>query len=140
MPVVSPRKTFRQSSPIPSGNLTPEEQLRDLSPVLRFLQENMRKHPTGVISTTANYTMSDNDFVIKVNATTTTRTVTLLPAGARDGRPVIIKKIDVGVNPVIIDGNGAETIDGAATQTLTAQWSTKWLVSDGTNWMIASVK
>lgn len=140
MSVASPRKSFHQAAHTPSDYLDTAERLRSFSSVLRYLQENMQKHPTKVVSTTANYAMVDSDLAIKVNATTADRTVTLLTAGAREGRGVILKKIDASSNVVIIDGNGSETIDGAATQTLTVQWSTKWLVSDGTNWIITSVK
>ena len=37
---------------------------------------------------------------------------------------------------VTVDGAGAETINGAATYALTAQYQTVSIMSDGTNWMI----
>ena len=47
-----------------------------------------------------------------------------------------IKKIDASGNAVTIDGNGAETIDGAATQTLGAQYDSMTVFCDGTGWHI----
>ena len=37
-------------------------------------------------------------------------------------------------NAVTIDANAAETIDGALTQVLAAQWAFKRMVSNGTSW------
>jgi hypothetical protein len=37
---------------------------------------------------------------------------------------------------VIIDGNGTETIDGALTATLTTQYESIMLVSDGIEWHV----
>lgn len=72
--------------------------------------------------------------VILCNCASNAITVTL-PA-ASNGRLYWIKKVDSTANAVVIDGNGAETIDGAATQTLSYQWSAALVVSDGANWYI----
>jgi len=45
-------------------------------------------------------------------------------------------KIDASANAVVIDGAGAETIDGAATQTLIAQYDSLHVVSSGAEWFI----
>ena len=45
-------------------------------------------------------------------------TVTLPAISSNNGRKITIKKIDSGVGQIIIDGNGAETIDGAASKRL----------------------
>jgi hypothetical protein len=47
-----------------------------------------------------------------------------------------IKKIDSGAGNVIIDGNASETIDGATTYTLTTQYESVTIVSDGATWWI----
>lgn len=47
-----------------------------------------------------------------------------------------IKKIDASANTVTIDGNAAETIDGAATLALTAQWQSTRIQSNGTAWFV----
>jgi hypothetical protein len=62
-------------------------------------------------------------------------TVTLEAAASAIKRRIDIKKLG-GTANVIIDGNGAETIDGATTITLTMQYEAVTLVSDGSNWFI----
>jgi hypothetical protein len=48
-------------------------------------------------------------------------------------RQVLIKKLVAG-NDVITQGADVETIDGDASQTLTAQYATLALIGDGANW------
>jgi len=45
-------------------------------------------------------------------------TVTLPAISSNNGRKITIKKIDSGAGQIVIDGNGSETIDGAATKRL----------------------
>jgi hypothetical protein len=85
---------------------------------------------------TAAYTLTNRETVCLANATTAAFTVTLPPAAQCVGRPYIIKKTDATVNAVTVDGNGAETIDGALTRALLVQYSFIMLASDGTNWFI----
>jgi hypothetical protein len=40
------------------------------------------------------------------------------------------------VNAVTIGTTGAQTIDGAATKTLTAQYQLLTVLSDGANWLV----
>lgn len=61
-------------------------------------------------------------------------TITLPPA-ADPGYPRFIKKLGTTGN-VIIDGNGAETIDGGLTATLTEQYECLMLIPDVSNWQI----
>jgi hypothetical protein len=59
-----------------------------------------------------------------------------LPTAAGNKAIFNIKKMDAGANTVTIDANGSETIDGAATKVITAQYATFTLLSSGTNWVI----
>ena len=68
------------------------------------------------------------------SATTGTQTVNLHTAGSNAGLKYNIKR--TGTVNVTIDPDGSETIDGAATFVLTAQYDAVTLVSDGTNWSI----
>ena len=61
-----------------------------------------------------------------------TYSVTLPPAATMEGRRLTIK--NNGVGTITIDGDGAETIDGAATYALAAQYLSVELESDGANW------
>jgi len=83
------------------------------------------------VSTTGNSAASTFELVTTA-ASTITRT---LPAPAAN---VIIgfKKIDSGAGTVVITQHAAETIDGATTFTISSQWSSISLISDGTNWFV----
>lgn len=63
-----------------------------------------------------------------------TFTVTLPAAANNTGRVYNVKNIGVGT--VTVDGNGAETIDGAATYPLSTQYQTVTIQCDGTAWFI----
>ncbi len=62
-----------------------------------------------------------------------------LPAAATaSGLHMAFKKTDSSANALTITPNGSEKIDGAATQTLSAQYAYMVLVCDGTGWAIIS--
>ena len=63
-------------------------------------------------------------------------TVTLPTAVGITGRVYMVKKVDSSANAVTVDADGSETIDGAASYALTAQWDSVTVVSNGTNWEI----
>ena len=65
-----------------------------------------------------------------------TFTVTLYAAANNIGRIHVIK--NSGTGTITVDPFGSETIDGATTYTLSAQWSTVQIICDGTNWKIIS--
>jgi len=63
-------------------------------------------------------------------------TITLPTASGITGRIYTIKKTDSSANTVTVDGDGAETIDGAATHILRRQYNRVTVQSDSSNWMI----
>lgn len=85
---------------------------------------------------TVNYTAKDSDEIITSDATAGQVTITLPTASGRKGKKFVIKRIDASANDTIIDGAGAETIDGVATKTLSSQFDSLTIVSDGTNWIV----
>jgi hypothetical protein len=86
------------------------------------------------VTKTGAYTATNDDYVI--DCTSGTFTVTLPASSGRTGRILIIK--NSGAGTITVDGNGAETIDGAATYSLAVQYATIQIISDGTNWKIIS--
>lgn len=90
----------------------------------------------------AAYTVLDADgfSLIKTDATALTadRTVTLPTASANTGRKLTFKKGDSGAFDLIVDGEGAETIDGATTKTLTNQYEATTIICDGDEWHTVS--
>jgi len=89
----------------------------------------------GAITTvTANTTASISHYTILSDATSGNITITLPAASTCAGRIYIVKKIDASGNSVTIDGDSAETIDGAATVSTTTQWVSFQIQSNGANW------
>ena len=84
------------------------------------------------VTKTGAYTATNDDYVI--DCTSGTFTVTLPASSGRTGRILIIK--NSGAGTITVDGNGAETIDGAATYAISVQYGTVQIMSDGTNWKI----
>ena len=70
------------------------------------------------------------------DATSSGITISLPTAASSTGRLYAIKKIDSSANTVTIDANSSETIDGAVTKTLSAQWETVTLQCDGSAWFV----
>ena len=66
-----------------------------------------------------------------------TYTITLPAVATSAGAWYIFKKTDADANAITLDGNGAETIDGAATvATIDAQYDVIGIYCDGTAWHI----
>jgi hypothetical protein len=90
-----------------------------------------------VVTKTANYTLTSTDYVALGNAAGGAFTFTLPAVAASTNRAYRVKKIDASANTVTVQGNAAETIDGANTAVLTRQYESIDLVCDGTTWNIA---
>jgi hypothetical protein len=88
----------------------------------------------NVVYKTAAYTLQDNDVICLVTAATAL-TITLPTAVGHGGRTYMVKRVFGGVN-VTLATTGGQTIDGAATQVLTANNQVIRVVSDDLNWYI----
>ena len=73
-------------------------------------------------------------FLWKLTATTN-QTINLPSAVGLDGRMFIFYKTQSG-GTVTIDPSGSETIDGSSTATISTQYGTITIISDGANWLI----
>lgn len=84
------------------------------------------------------YTLVSECGYLRCNAVGGNMTVNL-PVAIGNGRLVTIKKIDASGNTVTIDGSGSETIDGATTYVLAAQWDVVQFIDAATGlWEITS--
>jgi len=90
----------------------------------------------NVRAITASGSVAADDYLIVADATAGAVVVSLPAAATNDGRLVIVKKTDISVNTVTLDGNSAETIDGAATQVLALQYDSITVACDGAGWWI----
>jgi hypothetical protein len=84
------------------------------------------------------YDSGDTPPTLHVSWNANNRTINLPTASGRQGKAYVIKKTDSGSGEVIIDPNGAETIDGAATLSLYKQYDAVIIYSDGTNWNVGA--
>lgn len=92
----------------------------------------------GVLTKTAAYTVALGDFgkLIDADAAGGDFTITLpVAATAGDGFSVAVKNTGSS-GTVTIDGDGAETLDGAASKTLTSQYDGLTLRCDGSEWHV----
>ncbi|MDI6788881.1 MAG: hypothetical protein QME51_10960, partial [Planctomycetota bacterium] len=86
-------------------------------------------------SKSASYTLVATDYCIDFSGLSGGVTASLPTAAGITGTVYVIKNSDAA-QTVTIDGNGAETIDGAATVALSAQYQFRMIISDGTNWKV----
>ena len=75
------------------------------------------------------------DYALIVDTSAGNVTITLPPAASSSGTILVFKKSSAS-NTVTIQANASETIDGANTQTITAQYGSLRIICDGTKWWI----
>ena len=96
--------------------------------------------PVVVKTTSHTATISDHGKVLKFDSSGGALAPVLPSAAARKGMRVCYKKVDASGLAVTVTRAGGDTIDGATTHALAAQYNYIWLESDGTsNWMEISV-
>lgn len=92
-----------------------------------------------VLSKTADYTITvqdGNNLILLADATGAAVTITLPTAVGHKGFTLLVKKTDTSTNIVTVDGNAAETLDGALIGVLSIPYTWMQLVSDGSNWRV----
>lgn len=97
---------------------------------------------TAVSSVSADTVMTASDGVASLEVTTaaTDKTITLPAAASSTGRTITIRKADTGVGAVVIDPNGAETIDGDTSVTISSRYDYLQIYCNGTSWEIVSMR
>lgn len=98
--------------------------------------EALGTQPFPIVEKSGDYTLTDAEYTCLVDASGAERTITLPAAAGASGRVYVVKKIDSSANKVLLDGDGAETVDGAVTQELLLQYEALMVQSDGTEWWI----
>jgi len=111
--------------------------LTNLVSVIGPLLSSFSRVITSTTSTT-NYQATISNDVILMDLTLGDLSVTLPVASTCEGKIIQIKKIDATTNDITVQTSG-ETIDGAATATLTGSGGSRpgaAFISDGANWYI----
>ena len=80
----------------------------------------------GAYSITASQTLPDDCRTALVDTSGGAVTVTLQPMSGRLA-DIVVKKVSADANNVVIEGDGAETIDGAANVTFNTQYESRTL-------------
>jgi hypothetical protein len=91
-----------------------------------------------VTVTNVSYTVLAADVFVGVTDTTAARTITLPALSGNTGRTLVIKDMSgaAATNNITIDGNGAETIDGATTKLINANYGSITLIGDVGGWQV----
>lgn len=87
--------------------------------------------------TAANYTIQKNDFYIGITDTTIARTIILPPLASVPKNVTFIIKDEsggAGANNITVDGDSAETIDGAATKAINSNYGLLRITRSETAW------
>lgn len=102
----------------------------------RVASDDRRGARVGTLS--ADTTLDDTwvDGLARVDATAAARTITLPTAVGRTGKRFDVQKADASGNAVTVATTGGQTINGSATQAISAQYTVLTVVSDGANWAI----
>jgi len=88
--------------------------------------------------TSGSTTVGDDKKLFLCDATGGAITASLPAAATCSGMTIAVKKTDASANPVTIQGNGAETIDGSNTYPISTQYAWVLLACNGTAWEIIS--
>ena len=103
---------------------------------VRFVTERYKEEYDSVTVSTTAYTINEKEYVLVDDDTAGGAvTLTLPPVIENTDKKVYVKKLGTTGN-VIVDGSGSETIDGATTHTLTAQYESSVYLCDGASWHI----
>lgn len=78
------------------------------------------------------------DSLVLADATAAPLVAVLPSAVGIRGRAFTVLKVDASANAVTVTPAGGETINGAATAALSAQWSGLTVTSDGANWVASA--
>lgn len=92
--------------------------------------------PIAISTKNGNYTVLTSDNVILANCAAGGVILQLPPAASAIGQAFFFKKIDATANPMTIQADGSELIDGLNAQVTTTQWESFTVVSDGSQYYI----
>jgi hypothetical protein len=101
---------------------------------VRALIDQRLEERSQVTSVDEDYGMNEADRYVLADATSAAVTVTLPSAIGLKGRPFTVVRVNAG-NTVTVEGDGSETISGAANVSLSSQWESVTVISDNANWV-----
>lgn len=93
-----------------------------------------RDYSYAVLSKSATYTVTANDGQNVLILASSTITINLYAVSGNAGKTVTIKNTGAGI--ITLDASGAETIDGALTQTIATANQSLTVVCTGSVWVL----
>jgi len=125
-------QALEQLPPVPDDGLASRVDALESAPPYVFVPAIPRAR-----TVTASDSYTADDYFIAADCTAGAITLTLPVAASSKGRTLVGKKIDASANVMTIDGDGAETVDGAANVNTAVQYASFTLLCDGATWWIA---
>ena len=116
------------------NNSTSSLGVRTATPTSALHSSGSEAFPTAL--TSSSIVLNDTHYTIRVDASSGSKTITLPAASSCYGRIYNVKKNDNSSNPVVIDGNSSELIDGTLTTSIDSQYEVLTIQSNGTSWDI----
>ena len=89
-----------------------------------------------------NWTTDGTAYIVAVDSTASSITITLGNTDLVEGRLLIVKDVggSAGINHITVTGDGGESIDGSLSYTINTNYGGLSLFSDGSDWFIVSEK
>jgi len=112
------------------------EYTRTIERAVSAVRGERKGFSAGVRAITASDAFGPNDYLILADCAAGAVTIGLPAVAQNLGRYVVAKKTDASANAMTLDGDGSETIDGAATKATTTQYVAFTLFCDGAGWWI----
>jgi hypothetical protein len=111
------------------------EQTKVTLPLNTYLTQGLRH---AIATKSADYAILDTDGdLFLVDTTGGAVTITLPTMADNIGKKITITRLTAGANALTVDGEGAETINGAATQLIPTQYGSMSFTTEGvTGWYI----
>lgn len=122
---------YSKRTPPKDPKVLPDFLGRELNELDRALKST---NLTPYRAVSSSFTLTLDDGMLLVDATSGAATVTLPDVRRAAGRTFFTKKADVSANAVTV--SSADLIDGASTYALTVQFQSVTVLSDGTTWWI----
>lgn len=104
------------------------------------LQDSVNIARVETVTETSVAITASNKRVIFADCSANNITVTLPPASTSLDEIYYIKKVDSTTNVVVIEGDGADTIDNGVNQVILAQYEGLAMISDGAEWFVVAKK
>ncbi len=89
-----------------------------------------------IYNSSVDLTVTEGGVVVLADAPVGQVSINLPAAASNKDRMITVKKIDSTSNSVVLNPDGSETIDGATTKTITVQYASLTVLSDGDEWHI----